>query len=137
MSIKLLAVVGKKRLLWIAVTVCITILFFIWMAVRHQGRLFAQRTHCVGNLIHIRIAKKFCEDDMGLVNGDTISRDSLEKYLGKPLAQYRCPNGGEYIIGQVGVVPVCTYTNVSYTYNFDWAEFKLERRKWTHSHWRY
>lgn len=128
----------RKRKCWsIVFAVAISLAITVWLIQRQQQRTFAERTHCVGNLVHIRLAKAACQEDLKIADGDPIPEKALEQAferdLGKPLAHYKCPSGGIYVIGGAGILPKCSYTNVCGTYRFDWAKLRLERRAWTHS----
>lgn len=83
------------------------------------------------------LAKAACQEDLKIADGDSIPEKALEQVferdLGKPLGQYKCPSGGTYVIGGAGITPKCSYTNVCYTYRFDWAKLRLERQAWVHS----
>ena len=105
----------------------------IWLRLRSQQLAYAGRTHCVGNLIHIRLAKALCAHDLELADGDLVPANQLDSGLSKPLAQYSCPNGGDYIVGPVGASPACTFTSSCSTIKFDWRKLRLERREWFHS----
>lgn len=120
---------NKKVLLFLGVLLVLTTtsVLFYW----RQARDFAQRTYCVGNLVNLKMAKTFGEQDLKLKEGDVVPEAELNKNLSKPLNQYRCPKGGSYIVGAIGVTPECTYTNVCHTYSLD--GFKLVRRTWWHS----
>jgi len=124
----------SKRFLCISVAGIIFALLAFWLSSYvSQRRAFAERTHCVGNLIQIRIAKSLYVQDMHLVDGSPIPPNALNTYLSAPPSQYRCSSGGSYIIGSVGVTPTCTYTNPCYTCKFNVAKCRLERTKCTHS----
>ena len=97
-----------------------------------QRRAYAERTSCVGNLVRINLAKSVCREYLGLADGDLVPDKALDQYLSGPVAQYRCPNGGPYLVGKVGEYPRCTYTNACYTYFFDRKNRRLLRLKWTH-----
>lgn len=97
----------------------------------NQRKRFAQRTHCVGNLVHLKLAKQQCKVELKLTDGDSIPFVELEQRLSKPFKAHTCPNGGTYIVGVVGVSPQCTYTNVSHTYAFD--HLRPIHRRWYHS----
>lgn len=73
------------------------------------------------------------QDDLRLSNGAAISEEELNKYLSKRFVEYKCPSGGQYFIGPVGVPPTCTHTNVCYTYRFNCGALTFERRAWKHS----
>lgn len=137
MSIKPSGWSVRKRILCLAVIVVTALIVVSWLARRHQQRAFAQRTRCVGNLVHINLAKLGCQESLGLKVGGPIPVEELQeilrKDLGKPLDQYKCPNGGTYLIGNAGVMPKCTYTNICYTYDFEKTKLRLERRAWKHS----
>ena len=126
----------KRRLLWFLAVVVAAAVVVSCQAVRQQ-RAFEQRTHCVGNLVHIRMAKASCQKDLGLADGAPISEKTLNKYLSElgsgPLSAYRCPNSGTYLIGNVGTLPKCTYTKVSYTWQLGKSPPWLKRRAWKHS----
>lgn len=128
----------RKRKCWsIVFAVAISLAITVWLIHRQQQWAYAKRLHCVGNLNHIRLAKSACQEDLGIPDGDPLPEKALEQVferdLGKPLAQYKCPSGGTYVIGVAGVTPKCSYTNVCYIYRFDWSKLRLERRAWTHS----
>ena len=124
---------ANNRTWYAKVLFCAALLLLITgITVYWKGRQqFAWRTHCVGNLVHLKVAKNLCRVEMGLKDGDTIPRGEFEQRLFKPFLQYRCPNGGMYVVNVVGVNPQCTYTNACHTYSFD--GFKPIRRKWYHS----
>jgi hypothetical protein len=124
---------SKGKLWCVALVGVITFIIAVWAALGHQRRAFAARTHCVGNLVQIRLAKLVCQGDLGLTDGDPIPDKALDKYLSKPLAQHRCPSGGTYLIENAGVLPKCTYTNACYTYEFDKVKLRMSRRVWRHS----
>jgi hypothetical protein len=111
----------------------VTLVIGAWILRGRQQRAFAERTHCVGNLVQIALAKSLYQEDFGLAVGDPIPNNALDKYLPKPAGQFRCPSGATYLVRNVGITPKCTYTNVCYTYRFDWTKLRLERRAWTHS----
>lgn len=127
----------RRKKVWYVTFIVVITGIGIGVLIDHQQRAFAERTHCVGNLVHIRLAKSACQKDLGFADGDSIPEKVLEqefkKNLGKPLAQYKCPNGGDYVIGKIGTLPQCTYTNVCYTYNINFKKLKLEVRAWKHT----
>lgn len=127
-----------KRWLWVlAFLGAATALCFVAYSLRVQRRAFAERTHCVGNLVHLRLAKSMCQEDLRLADGDPVPDQALNralvKYLSKPLALYRCPSGGTYLVGNAGAAPRCSYTNTCYTYDFDILGLRVQRRTWTHT----
>jgi len=125
---------ATKQKRWaVAIAAALTLVIAVWLLHRQQQRAFAERTHCVGNLVQIRLAKSVCQEDLGLAVGDPIPNNALDKHLPKAAAQFRCPIGGTYLVGNVGITPKCSYTNVCHTYRFDWTKLRLERRAWTHS----
>lgn len=123
----------KVRRWGIVFLVLAVIAISVWNARRIQAEAFAKRTHCVGNLIILRSAKAIYQADSGLVDGEPILEDALRKYLPKPVAQFKCPSGGNYVLGNTGELPRCTYSNLCFTYRFDLARFRIERRAWAHS----
>jgi hypothetical protein len=129
---------GKiKRRAWILVlSITLALVFGVWLLVGQQRRARAKSIHCVGNLVHIRLAKIGCQEDLGLADGSPIPEEALESAfedLGQPLAHYKCPSGGTYVMGNAGITPKCTYTNVCSTYRLHWAKLRLERQAWKHS----
>lgn len=127
----------KRRTFWCLVSSgIIAVVILIWVRAGLQHRAYAQRTHCVGNLNHISLAKAQCQGDLNIPDGDRIPEGALNKVLtedlGKSFSQYRCPNGGAYLVGNAGITPQCTYTNVCYTYSPDWSNLRLERHAWRH-----
>jgi len=133
MSSRFKQALKTKKLWYRAFGVIIAIVLFAVFFVYKQRQSFAQRTHCVGNLVHIELAKSMCQEQLGLVDGDAITENQLDKYLSPKFALRQCPKGGDYIIGNVGVAPQCTYTNKCFTYHLANMGFKLNRRAWTHS----
>jgi hypothetical protein len=124
----------RKRKCWsIVFAVAISLAITVWLIHWQQQRAFAERTHCVGNLVQIRLAKSVCQEDLGLAVGEQIPDQALDKHLPKPAAQFRCPSGGTYLIGNAGITPKCSYTNTCYTYRLNWGKLRLDRRAWTHS----
>lgn len=128
----------KKRMFWSAVfAVSMTLTISVWVFLERQRRAYAERTHCVGNLLFIRAAKSICQEDLRIPDGDPISEKELERVfkqdLGKPVAKNKCPSGGTYLFGVAGISPKCSYTNICYTYRLDWHNLRLERRAWMHS----
>jgi hypothetical protein len=123
-----------KRKRWaMAIVVAVTLVIAVGLLHRQQQRAFAERTHCVGNLVLIRLAKTVFQEDLGLAAGDPIPNNALDKYLPRAAGQFRCPSGGTYVVGNIGITPRCSYTIVCHTYRFDWTQLRLERRAWTHS----
>lgn len=126
----------QRKLLWLVVVLAAFAVFVSWRIVK-QKQAFAQRTHCVGNLVHIKIAKIACQEELGLADGAAIPKEALDKVLadmgGGSLSAYKCPSGGTYHIGNVGTLPECTYTNVCYTWELQISPPWLQRRAWKHS----
>lgn len=126
---------AKRKLLWFIAIVIATALLALYLSFRHQRRAFAERTHCVGNLVHLEIAKSACQEDLGLADGNPIPEQALAKSFSDlglgSLGACKCPSGGTYLIGKAGSAPKCSYTNVCYTYRFAWL--KCERRAWKHT----
>jgi hypothetical protein len=135
MSVKPLTRLHRK-LVWLVVVLAAFAVFVSWHAVK-QKQAFAQRTHCVGNLVHIRMAKDACQKELGLTDGASVPKEALDKFLaelgGGSLSAYKCPSGGEYRIGNVGTPPECTYANVCYTWDLQKNPPWLHRRAWKHS----
>jgi hypothetical protein len=67
---------------------------------------------CYTNLRQIQICKKMYAQDYQLTNNVILTRQQLEPYgFGKNM---RCPAGGQYLIGELGVPPRCSvHTNIS------------------------
>lgn len=126
----------QRKLAWLAVVLAGSAVFVSWHIVK-QKRAFAQRTHCVGNLAHIRMAKDASQKELGLPDGVPIPKEAVDKFLaelgGGSLSAYKCPSGGTYHIGSVGTPPECTYTNVSCTWELQKSPPWLHRREWKHS----
>lgn len=137
MSIRPSRWISKRKALSVVLIITVAFAISAWFLLGQQRRAYAKRTHCVGNLNHIRLAKSACQEDLGIADGDPLPEKALEQAfesdLGKPLAQYKCPSGGAYVIGRAGITPKCSYTNVCYTYRLDLAKLRVERRAWTHS----
>lgn len=127
----------RRRQAWIVVlTLTLAVAGGVWFLLGQQYRARAKSIHCVGNLVGIRLAKIACQEDLRLADGDPIPQEALERAfgdLGQPLAAYKCPSGGTYVIGNAGITPKCTYTNVCTTYRFNWTKLRLERQVWKHS----
>jgi hypothetical protein len=89
----------------------------------HRGRKrgFAQRTACVGNMVHIRLVKLVYAEEHGLTNGATIPDPFVWQELGRT---QRCAAGGSYAIRRVGEWPTCSYTGV----------VRWSGRLWTHAY---
>jgi len=117
------------------VLICIGTTFYLLFHL--QQRAFAKRTHCVSNLVHIRMAKVLYQEEFKIPDGATIPVEVFERFfeqvMAKPLGQYKCLCGGKYEIGPAGIMPACSYTGICYTYQFDWRRVRLERRAWRHS----
>jgi len=103
----------------------------LWLVHWRQEMAYAKRSLCVSRLNHIRIAKRVCEEDLSLKDGDPVPDIYLSNILADLGGTYKCPSGGTYVVGNIGTNPKCTYTNACYTYSFD--HFKLSRRRWVHS----
>lgn len=120
-----------------ALVITLCIVMCAYCLIHSQRRAFSKRTHCVGNLVHIRLAKGICQEELNIADGAPIPEDVIkrvfERDLGKPMPEYTCPAGGKYEIGPAGTAPTCSYTAVCYTYHFDWRSLRLERRAWRHS----
>lgn len=99
----------------------------------HQTEEFARRTKCVSNLVHLRLAKALVMDQDGGKVGETVDLTALGKFLSKPVNLFRCPSGGDYVIGGFGEEPRCTHTNSCRTLYFDRTRLKIIRQSWTHS----
>ena len=128
----------RKHRVWAVVIAVVGILVIaVWIWFAQQRRAFAERTHCVGNLVAIRLAKSACQEQLGIEDGDPIPTRELERVcesdLGQALIDYKCPSGGTYLIGRAGVAPMCSYSNICYTYRVDWNHLRLVRRSWAHS----
>jgi hypothetical protein len=80
------------------------------------------------------MAKDACQKELGLTDGAPVPKEALDKCLaelgGGSLRDYKCPSGGTYHIGNLGTLPECTYTNVSYTWDL---QKRPHRRAWKHS----
>jgi hypothetical protein len=126
----------QRNLVWFVVVLAAVTVFVSWHIAK-QKQAFAQRTHCVGNLVHIKIAKIACQEELGLADGAPIPKEALDKVLaemgGRSLSAYKCPDGGTYHIGNAGTLPECTYTNVCYTWELQNKPPWLNRRAWKHS----
>jgi hypothetical protein len=124
-----------KRVRPAVIVLCLAV-FVGWVVVQRQRREYAERTHCVSNLVFIKLAKAVCKEDLRLAEGDSIPEDALQKAIlssGLPSAALRCPNGGSYAVGAVGTLPKCTYTNFCYTWDLEKSPPWLKRRAWKHS----
>jgi len=127
--------ISRKHVWSGAIVLCLAVCVG-WGVVHRERRQFAERTHCVSNLVFIKVAKAVCEEDLRLTEDDSIPEDALQKALlnsGLPSAALRCPDGGGYVVGAVGTLPKCTYTNVCYTWEFDKSPPWLKRSAWKHS----
>ena len=127
---------AKKIILWVAAINVTAGLYYLCLSYISRERAYAQRELCVGNLNHIRVAKALCTREHGLLDGSVISHRALEAAsleVGKSLKNMKCPNGGVYVIGRVGVLPQCSYTNICYTWEWQRVHPWLIRRSWTHS----
>jgi hypothetical protein len=135
MSVKSLARL-RRKLVWLPVILAAIAVFVSWHVVK-QRQTFAQRTHCVGNLVHIRMAKDACQKALGLADGVPVPKEALDRSLaelgGGSLSAYKCPSGGTYHIGDVGTLPECTRTNLCYTWELQKTALWLNRRSWKHS----
>lgn len=127
----------KRKACRAILAVIIVLAISAWLLHRQQRRAYAERTHCVGNLGFIKLAKSACQDELGLADGEPIPEKALERVfqedLGKPMALNKCPSGGRYIVGNVGTLPTCTYTNVTITWEFQKDPPWFKRRVWKHS----
>jgi hypothetical protein len=126
----------QRKLVWLLVVLAAIAVFVSWHII-NQKQIFAQRTHCVGNLVHIKIAKIACQKELGLADGAPIPKEALDKALaemgGGSLSAYKCPSGGTYHIGDVGALPECTHTNLCYTWELQKNRPWLNRTAWKHS----
>jgi hypothetical protein len=126
---------ARRTVLWLAAVVFVAAVLGCWKV--GERRAFARRTHCVGNLVHIKMDKAASQKEMGLPDGAPIPEKTLDKslsQLGTGLrSAYRCPEGGTYLIGNAGTLPRCTYTNVCYTWELEKNPPWLKRRAWKHS----
>ena len=136
MSVESVARASERKTGVLVLVVTITMVGSIWFLLHQQRKAHAKSIHCVSNLNHIRLAKSACQEDLKIADRETIPeellRKTFERDLGKPLAQYKCPSGGTYMIGTAGVAPKCSYTNINYTYRIEWI-LRLERRARKHS----
>jgi len=86
-----------------------------------RKRGFAQRTACVGNMVHIRLAKLGYAEAHGLTSGAIIPDALVWREVGWT---QRCASGGSYTIRPVGEWPTCSYTGV----------VRWSGRLWTHAY---
>jgi len=127
---------GKRRIWCLTGVGVIIVVAGVCLLAGYQRKAFAERTHCVGNLVHLRLAKVVCQKELGLADGDPIPDKTLIKCLAMDLGQsdrLKCPSGGTYLVGNAGITPKCSYTNICYTYSFDVSHLRLNRRAWKHS----
>lgn len=141
MSVNLTSWNSVKQVLYIILIGIMLFTFYLFVLFKQHQRAFSERQKCVSNLIHIDLAKISYQKEFSIVNGNTIDENKFTAYfsetMGQLYSEFRCPCGGTYLIGKAGATPKCTYTNVCFTYRFNYYKHKLERKEWTHSLVRY
>lgn len=63
---------------------------------------------CANNLRMILSAKQQFGRAYDLTNGSSVSAQDLAAFINKPFRSIKCPEGGEYAIGVVGVGSLCS-----------------------------
>lgn len=122
----------KKR--WLMVSGCVFLVLLIFVLWLQQEMAFNKRTSCVGNLVRINLAKIVAAQELGLENGAVIPPVEMAKHSqGLTSVWSVCPKGGTYVVNVVGTDPICTYTNASYTWRFDWRAGRPQSKTWRHS----
>ena len=74
-----------------------------------RARDNAQEAVCLNNLRMLDTAKIQHALEAGKQNGDPVVSTDLDLYLKSPFATWNEPSGFAYVIGDVGLDPVCTY----------------------------
>ena len=74
-----------------------------------RARQSSRTSVCLNNLRIIDTAKTQFAIEARRQTGDTVDGDELNPYLKSTFADVVEPTGFDYVVGDIGILPVCTY----------------------------
>ena len=74
------------------------------------------RTKCIGNLLRLGLGKIQYQEESGVTNGYPVTVAELGD-LAHPY-DLICPLGDRYIVGPIGVSPMCTHSNLGHRWSW-------------------
>src|SRR5882672_2728192 len=98
---------SAKAKYFVIVGGCLVVAFVVLLpSLVRPAHTTRQRPSCINNLRMIEMSKAQWRIEQNKTINDTPTWDDLRDYL-RPVP-FKCPNGGEYTIGRIGELPMCS-----------------------------